>query len=100
VVSSIREKFWKKLFKNVNWFDNILKHKCFIHLFNKNATRGGKQNLAFGVRKCSVPIPADTEFYSCPLCDFITADKNAMIKHLVAVHKVKRKDAKVLVEAT
>jgi hypothetical protein len=56
--------------------------------------------LPFGVRKTKTPIPADAEFYACPLCKYTTTDKNAMIDHLVSVHNVKRKAAKALVEAT
>ena len=50
------------------------------------------------MRKTKTPIPADTEFYACPLCKFITTDKNAMINHLVDIHNLKRKNAKALVE--
>jgi hypothetical protein len=56
--------------------------------------------LPFGVRKTPNPIPADGEFYACPLCIYNTTDKNTMINHLETFHNLKKKDAKALVEAT
>jgi uncharacterized C2H2 Zn-finger protein len=54
--------------------------------------------LPFGVRRYPDPIPADTDFYACPLCTFVTTDKKAMTDHLYQEHGVKKNDAKALVE--
>jgi len=56
--------------------------------------------LPFGPRRTPTPIPANADFYACPLCDYTTIDKKAMINHLETVHNVKKKDARALVEQT
>lgn len=52
--------------------------------------------MAFGVRK-NTP---GGDIYACPLCDYVTADQNAFINHLVNVHGMNPGEARALVRAS
>jgi len=38
--------------------------------------------MAFGVRSYKDPIPANTDFYACPLCELVFKDKQEYKQHL------------------
>ena len=47
-----------------------------------------EDKMAFGVRRYKDPIPADTDFYACPLCELVFTNKQEYKQH-VKTHKYK-----------